>query len=87
MQSSYREIPEEVIESAKIEGANDMWIFQNRLTVSKTNDGSIIPFTAVGHWNDWFSGAFYVSKDLLRPLATQIQRMNVNHRQEQIWLV
>ena len=77
MQSSYREIPEEVIESAKIEGANDMWIFLKiGLPLVKPMMAALFLFTAVGHWNDWFSGAFYVSKDLLRPLATQIQRMN-----------
>jgi len=27
-------------------------------------------FTAVGHWNDWFSGAFFVTKGALIPVQT-----------------
>jgi putative aldouronate transport system permease protein len=32
-------------------------------------------FTAVGHWNDWFGGTFYVSDKGLRPLQTILQQM------------
>lgn len=32
-------------------------------------------FNAVGHWNDWFSGAFYVRDQSLKPLSTLLQEM------------
>jgi putative aldouronate transport system permease protein len=32
-------------------------------------------FTAVGHWNDWFSGAFFVNDINLQPLQTYLQRV------------
>jgi putative aldouronate transport system permease protein len=32
-------------------------------------------FTAVGHWNDWFSGAFYVTDQHLIPVQTFLQQL------------
>jgi putative aldouronate transport system permease protein len=30
-------------------------------------------FVAVGHWNDWFSGAYFVSRTALVPVQTYLQ--------------
>lgn len=32
-------------------------------------------FTAVFHWNDWFTGAFFVNDLQLQPLPTYLQRV------------
>lgn len=32
-------------------------------------------FNAVAHWNDWFSGVFYVRDKELKPLSTLLQEM------------
>ena len=43
--------------------------------MSKPVLATISLFTAVGHWNDWYSGSFYVREASLKPLATFFQEM------------
>jgi putative aldouronate transport system permease protein len=43
--------------------------------MSKPVLATISLFTAVGHWNDWYSGSFFVRDPLLKPLATLLQEM------------
>lgn len=63
-------------ESARIDGYNDISIFMRIiLPLSRPVIAVIGLFTAVGHWNDWFTGAFYVRKAELRPLSTLLQEM------------
>jgi len=63
-------------ESARIDGYNDFSIFMRIiLPLSRPVIAVIGLFTAVGHWNDWFTGAFYVRKAELRPLSTLLQEM------------
>lgn len=63
-------------ESAKIDGANDFQIlFRLIMPLSMPVLSVICLFNAVMHWNDWFSGVFYVNKESLRPLQTILQQM------------
>lgn len=40
---------------------------------------TIALFTAVGYWNDWFTGAIYITKDHLLPIQTLLRQiMNSN---------
>ncbi|KOY18008.1 carbohydrate ABC transporter permease, partial [Paenibacillus xylanivorans] len=69
-------IPEALIESAEIDGANPVRIlFVIIMPLSKPMLAAIGLFTAVGHWNDWFSGAFYVSDQSLIPVQTFLQQL------------
>ncbi|GAB6930901.1 carbohydrate ABC transporter permease [Paenibacillus sp. JCM 10914] len=69
-------IPEALIESAEIDGANPVRIlFTIIMPLSKPMLAAIGLFTAVGHWNDWFSGAFYVSDQSLIPVQTFLQQL------------
>ncbi|MFE4710596.1 MULTISPECIES: carbohydrate ABC transporter permease [unclassified Paenibacillus] len=69
-------IPEALIESAEIDGANPLRIlFVVVLPLSKPMLAAIGLFTAVGHWNDWFAGAFYVSDQNLIPVQTFLQQL------------
>ncbi|MCD9023566.1 carbohydrate ABC transporter permease [Cohnella silvisoli] len=63
-------------ESARIDGYNDFSIFMRIIMpLSKPVIAVIALFSAVGHWNDWFTGAFFVRKESLRPLSTLLQEM------------
>ncbi|MFC5401530.1 carbohydrate ABC transporter permease [Cohnella soli] len=63
-------------ESARIDGYNDFSIFMRIIMpLSKPVIAVIALFSAVGHWNDWFTGAFYVRTESLRPLSTLLQEM------------
>ncbi|SHN61596.1 putative aldouronate transport system permease protein [Paenibacillus sp. ov031] len=69
-------IPEALIESAEIDGANPVRIlFVIIMPLSKPMLAAIGLFTAVGQWNDWFSGAFYVSDQNLIPVQTFLQQL------------
>ncbi|MDR2618982.1 MAG: carbohydrate ABC transporter permease [Treponema sp.] len=67
-------IPDELIESAKIDGANDIWIF---MRIVMPLSGAILAvmtlFYAVGHWNMWFKAMIYVPNELLQPLQLYLR--------------
>ncbi|KRE69731.1 carbohydrate ABC transporter permease [Paenibacillus sp. Soil750] len=69
-------IPEALIESAELDGAGPIRILlQIIVPLSKPMLAALGLFTAVGHWNDWFSGAFYVTDQLLIPVQTFLQQL------------
>jgi putative aldouronate transport system permease protein len=62
-------IPEELIESAKIDGAGDFGIYRRIiLPLFKPALASIGLFTALGYWNDWWTAMMFVEKESLWPL-------------------
>lgn len=63
-------------ESARIDGYNDFTIFLRIvMPLSRPVIAVISLFSAVGHWNDWFTGAFFIRQESLRPLSTLLQEM------------
>ncbi|WP_274653181.1 carbohydrate ABC transporter permease [Paenibacillus humicola] len=69
-------IPEELEESARIDGYGDFQIFLKIiLPLSGPVLATISLFIGVTHWNDWFSGAYYVSDKNLIPVQTLLQQM------------
>nr|WP_169083996.1 carbohydrate ABC transporter permease [Paenibacillus sp. PL91]MBC9200525.1 carbohydrate ABC transporter permease [Paenibacillus sp. PL91] len=69
-------IPEELEESARIDGYGDFQIFMKIiLPLSGPVLATIALFIGVSHWNDWFTGAYYVSNKDLIPVQTLLQEM------------
>jgi putative aldouronate transport system permease protein len=69
-------IPEELEESARIDGYGDFQIFLKIiLPLSGPVLATISLFIGVAHWNDWFTGAYYVSNKDLIPVQTLLQKM------------
>lgn len=69
-------IPEALVESAELDGAGPIRVlFQIIVPLSKPMLAALGLFTAVGHWNDWFSGAFYVTDQSLIPVQTFLQQL------------
>lgn len=63
-------------ESVKIDGGNEFQIFFSIIMpVSKPVVAVIALFTGVFHWNEWFTGAFFVRDPNLLPLQTLLQKM------------
>lgn len=63
-------------ESAKLDGCSDLGVFfRIILPISKPVISVIALFKAVYHWNDWFSGAYYIKSTDLLPVQTLLQRM------------
>lgn len=63
-------------ESAKLDGCTDFGVFWKiYMPLSKPVLAVIALMNGVGHWNDWFSGAYYVTNKDLRPVQTIVQDM------------
>jgi len=76
MRTFFESIPESLFESAKLDGCGYFKIyFKILLPLSKPVIAVIGLYTAVNHWNDWFSGAFYMTSSKLWPVQTVLQQM------------
>ncbi|UVI28920.1 carbohydrate ABC transporter permease [Paenibacillus spongiae] len=76
MRTFFQQIHPSLEESARIDGYNDFSIFMRIIMpLSRPVVAVIALFNAVSHWNDWFTGAFYVRSSNLRPLSTLLQEM------------
>ena len=70
----FRQIPHEYEESATIDGAGH-WTAMLRIFVPLAMPclATLILFTAVGHWNEWFAGSIYLNDINAYPLATYLR--------------
>ena len=73
----FRNIPQEMEESAKIDGANDFKIFLKIvLPVSGPVIATIALFNGVGQWNDYFTGVIYITNEQwLIPIQTFLYKI------------
>jgi putative aldouronate transport system permease protein len=68
--SFFREIPTELKEAARIDGANDLKIFSSViLPTSKPLLATMALFLGVGQWNSWLDSAYFVQNESLRTLT------------------
>lgn len=71
MRSYFETLPSELRESAIIDGAGEFRIFTSiYIPLSLPMIATIGLFYGVNHWNDWFTGAYYVSNPRMKPAAT-----------------
>ena len=76
MRSFFQNIPQELEESALIDGANDFVIFWNIiLPLSKAAICTIGLYYAVGHWNSWFSAMVYLKDTDKYPLQMILRQV------------
>jgi putative aldouronate transport system permease protein len=83
MMNFYKQIPKEILESAKIDGANEWQVLLKILVpLSKPAIATILLFTVVGHWNSWFDGLLFSTTIDRYPLQSYLQtvviRMDFN---------
>ncbi len=73
----FRELPEALEESARIDGAGDFRIFWRIvLPLSTPVIATIALFNGVYHWNDYFSGVMYMTnRPDLEPIQTYLYRV------------
>lgn len=63
-------LPEELIDSARLDGANDFQIlWKIVLPLSKAALAAIALFYAVAHWNDFFDATIYLNNPQLYPVS------------------
>ncbi|MGN6711976.1 carbohydrate ABC transporter permease [Anaerocolumna jejuensis] len=69
-------IPDAVIESAYIDGANEFKIFSKMiLPLSKPIMATIGLFLAINYWNDWYNGLIYLTDTKLFSIQNVLNRM------------
>lgn len=84
--SFFSQIPESLEESARIDGCNYITaFFKIIIPVSKPVYASLALFTAIGHWNDWFTASIYITNKNLLPIQTLLnQKINSASAMEQL---
>lgn len=82
----FQQLPLELEESAKIDGAGTLRIFFSIvIPLSLPVIAAISLFTAIFHWNDWFLPSIYINSDSLIPIQTLLQRiLNSNTATQQM---
>jgi len=71
-----RSLPEEIEESATIDGAGPMQILiRILLPLLKPALATVGLFTIVGHWNSWFDGIIYMNNPDNYPLQSYLQTL------------
>jgi putative aldouronate transport system permease protein len=75
-QAFFRELPPDIEESARIDGANDFVIFARIvLPLSKPVLAVIALFVGVYNWNDFFFGVIFIKSSALLPIQTVLYRI------------
>lgn len=72
-------IPEDLYESAKIDGASEYRIFFRLIApLSIPVLATVGLFVALGYWNDWFLGLMFIDKTELQPLQLLLRALISN---------
>lgn len=76
LRSGFSELSSEVVESAQIDGANDLTILLRlAIPLVKPTLAVLALYYAVGHWNDFFTAMIYLGKTSLQPLQLLLRRV------------
>ncbi|WP_438445452.1 carbohydrate ABC transporter permease [Gorillibacterium sp. sgz5001074] len=69
-------IPVELMESSKIDGAGDFYIYWRIvLPLMKPALATIGLFEVIGYWNNWYNAMLYINKESLFPLQYLLYRI------------
>lgn len=83
MRNYFQSLPEEIEESALIDGAGRFRIFlQIILPLSKPILATVALWLAVGHWNSWFDVLLYITNDKMFTLQIILRRIILNGSRE-----
>lgn len=81
----FASLPEEIIESARLDGASEYRIFlQLVMPLSKPILGVLSLYYAVGYWNSYFAPMIYLGKKELQPLALYIRSVMMQNNIESL---
>jgi putative aldouronate transport system permease protein len=74
LKNFFESVPEELMEAARIDGANELVILMNVvLPISTPALATIALYYAVGHWNDFFTPFMFLTDPKMQPLAVVIR--------------
>lgn len=76
LRTSFMSLPDSLLESARIDGANDFTtLFRIVLPLSQSVLAVIALFYAIGHWNSWFDAMIYIRSRAKYPLQVVLREM------------
>lgn len=76
MRTYFENLPPELEEAARLDGANDLTIFfRIILPLSKPILATIAIFSGVQQWNSWFDSMLFITNEKLWPLQTLLQKL------------
>lgn len=76
LRQAFKQIPDEVIESARLDHASELQIMTRiLLPMSKSAMITIALFSFVGHWNSYFWPLVMTNTDMVRPLTIAIEKL------------
>ena len=76
LRQSFKQVPDEIIESAKLDNASELQIMvQIMLPMCKSAMITIAMFSFIGTWNSYFWPLVMTNNDLYRPLTLAIERL------------
>jgi putative aldouronate transport system permease protein len=74
--SFFRTIPDELVESASLDGAGHLRIFlQIIIPVAMPLIACMFLYIGVDHWNAWLDSAYFVKKDMLRTISYRMMEV------------
>ncbi len=79
IRTSFQSLPEEIIESAHVDGAEEYTIFfRIVLPLSKPILATVALFTLLLKWNDWMNSMLYINNPKLYSLQYLLQKIMAN---------
>lgn len=76
MRTAFASLPDELEESAKLDGAGDLIIvFQIMLPLVKATVATVALYYIIGNWNSWFPAAMYIKDRALYPLQLVLREI------------
>ncbi|MBQ8653682.1 MAG: carbohydrate ABC transporter permease [Clostridia bacterium] len=76
IRTAFQSIPDSLIESAQLDGANDLIIlYKIVVPLSKATLATMLLFYAVSHWNAYFDAMLYINSKEKYPLQIMLRNM------------
>ncbi|WP_054023587.1 carbohydrate ABC transporter permease [Bacillus sp. FJAT-28004] len=76
LRNFYYSIPDELEESARMDGANDLFIFfRIIIPLSAPVIATVTLWTLVGHWNAWFDALIYITNNNIKVLQIVLREV------------
>ena len=83
--SFFASLPDELIESARLDGASEFRIFlQMVMPLSKPILAVLALYKSVGHWNSYFPALLYLQEKELQPLALYVRKVVMQNRIDEV---
>lgn len=85
LKNFFQQIPESLHEAARMDGASELAIlFRIYLPLSLPVLATLLLWTAVAHWNQWFDAMLYITSDRHQVLQNFLQRIVIENSPEML---